>query len=290
MNNSQFGTASSLMKYDIAYQLCKAFNQPCWYVAMVTEPKEKNRANKNNTNYRVGSKNTALFNLCKKVFYSDESSLADITNYFRDEDVKIKIISYRLNQKLEHHRIGYLTYFVGKDRDTYFIESSQLIKSEANQVILLDPDTGIAKTTENQKGSLGNKFILTEEINFLLNQVTEESIVVVNQVMATSNYSLEKRILDLNAAVKGHVIVIADEVLQTGLVIITKSDGIRAEIVSRVYSYLSDYRFIKNSSRILLGFMKEEQVTIISVGNFISEDFEESIKTIIKQKDGGFAL
>jgi hypothetical protein len=95
MNNKFLGNAACLLKYDLITKLANTLNLPVWYITMLTEAEERNKGDRNATNYRIGSQNESLLALMKSSFYGEESSVNDIFDHLREQKVKLKAVAIR---------------------------------------------------------------------------------------------------------------------------------------------------------------------------------------------------
>ena len=252
MNYQFLGNSYSLMNYDITIQLCNSLSIRLWYVPMYTPPRSRNKDDSNMTNYRLGSQNTELFELMKSLYSKGEPLITDISDFMRKDGINEKIITTEDNKKAGYYRVGNFPYFTQKDRAHYFEGVCNLIEHPGQQVIFLDPDAGIAPINQDVPMARASSLVLLSEINRILNKVTDDSIIVIRQTMNNHFYKQEARIKDLQKELHCNVILLVDEVIQSGLFIITKTDEVSKVIIDRLQSYLSGYKNLKKSDRILL--------------------------------------
>lgn len=266
MNNRFLGNAPSLLKYDLLIQTANAFSLPVWYISMLTEPLPRNKGDKNATNYRIGSQNTALLELMKEQFFGDESTIIETCDLMKRQKVSLKTITTRNNQKADHYRIGYLTHFNHKERAAYFEGVISLLDKNINQLIFADPDTGVMPSTQKLNAAKGNSFISTAELKSILDTASRESIIIVNQQLTNYQYSHDARMKDVYKDLQTDIILLVDEVIQTGVYFITKSPACHDLLCSHLWDYLSPYRFVKSTERVMLLTVNAEGVIQKSLG------------------------
>ncbi len=272
MNQQNLGDAASLTKYDICFHLLKSLNLPFFYVAMVTEPKPANES-KNAINYRLGHKNEALLNLISTARTNTEVSQNEVADFFSNSGIDTSLITIRNKQKSNHHRIGYVTYFNDKERQTYFDGVCELLQPGKDYLILLDPDVGLypKNTVPPHRRTL---MVSQGEIRKILEKVSENSVVLVYQSLANVLYSVMTRVQDLKTELEYEVMMIADEVLQAGLFIITKNANASVDVRNRLNYYFSGYTSMNKSQRILFAYTQDNEIIISSIGN-LSENIQE---------------
>jgi len=210
MNNRFLGNSPSLTKYEILIMASNIFDLPVWYITMLTEPEQRNKGDRNATNYRIGSKNTKLLEAMKTMFYGEDTNVSEVCELLRDETVSIKMINIRNNQKGGHYRIGYMTYFNQKERAVYFEGVASLIDKATSQIIFLDPDTGINPSSRKLAAGKGSSFITSAEVKAILDLVNDESIILVQQQLTNYQYSHEARVKDLQQDLQPNIILLVD--------------------------------------------------------------------------------
>ena len=274
MNNQNIGNSYSLMNYDLTIQLCKTFSLPLWYGCMLTAPRARNKDDSNMANYRLGSQDMELFDLMKSIYAKDEADVTEISNYLRSVGIDVKMITAEGNTKAGHYKIGNSPYFIHKERGHYFEGIKNLVERSGQQIIFLDPDTGIAPINQEISRTKGSSLLLTSEIRVIMNKVTDDSIIVIRQSMNNYFYKHEDRVKDLFNELQANVVLLVDEVIQSGLFIITKSEGMNKAIINKLQHYLFGYKSLRNSSRICLGYNEGDQVLIQSIDSFETEKQE----------------
>ena len=222
-------------------------------------------------NYRLGSQNTELFDLMRGIYAKEEAEITEMSDYFRSAGIDIKAITPEGNAKAGHYKVGSSPYFIHKERGHYFEGLKNLVENSGQQIIFLDPDTGIAPINHEVSRTKGSSLLLTSEIRMIMNKITDDSIVIIRQSMNNYFYKHEDRVKDLFNELQANVVLLVDEVIQSGLFIVTKSEGMNKAIINRLQYYLSGYKDLKNSSRIYLGYNEGEQVIIQSIDSFETE-------------------
>lgn len=250
-----------------------------WYVSMITEPRVRNKGDNNATNYRIGSKNKPLHDLMKQLYYAEESSLVDVFQYLTNADITLKAIATRNNAKANHYRMGYMNHFSHKDRQAYFEEFGKHLEA-IDQLIYIEPDNGVSPPSKKLPSAKGDGFIQVAEIKGIADAISDDSVIIIRQMMNNHLYNQEARLRDVHNELSINTILLVDEVTQSGTFIICKSNPRFQELISRTEYYLSDYRFLKNSSRILLGIATTHEVVIRSIGNFSLEEASEQEEVI----------
>jgi hypothetical protein len=182
MNNAYLGSSLTVTSIDLCFQMSKAFELPMLYISMITQPRERNRGDKNATNYRIGNNNKALRDLMKQLYYSETSSITDVFEYLMSVKIDLKAIASRNNAKANHYRMGATSYFTHKQRGEYFSELYKHI-SQIDELIYLEPDNGIIQPTKKLKQSNGDMFVSLNELKVILDTATGSSIVIVRQMM-----------------------------------------------------------------------------------------------------------
>ena len=266
MNNRFLGNASSLIKYDLLIQVANTLGLPAWYITMLTESETRNKGDKNATNYRLGSQNTALLEAMKEMFYGEDGTISEVCELLRNQDVSTKMTTVRNNQKAGHYRIGYLNYFSNKDRVAYFEGVASLIDKTINQIIFLDPDTGINPSSRKLASGKGSSFIQSSEVKAVIDAVNHESIVMVQQQLTNYQYSHEERIKDLQRDLQRNIILLVDEVIQSGVYFLTKSQACYELLINYFWEYLTEYQFVKSSGRVMLISGNDSGVTVKPLG------------------------
>ncbi len=266
MNNRFLGNATCLTKYDLLITLAKLFNLPTWYVTMLTESETRNKGDRNATNYRLGSQNTELLESLKGIFYGDDGIINDIGDLFKKQEVNNKLVTFRNNQKAGHFRIGNINYFSHNDRAHYFEGLATLIDEALTQIIFLDPDTGVMPSCKKLAAGKGKSFIRSSEIKELIDAISDESIIMINQQLTDYQYTHEARVKDLQNDLQPNVLLLVDEVIQSGLYFITKSQSNYDLLLTHLWDYMTQYRFIKSSERVILFCGSEEGVVTRPLG------------------------
>jgi hypothetical protein len=144
-----------------------------------------------------------------------------------------------------------------------------------DQVIYIEPDNGVSQSGKKLNSAKGDGYILPSEVKRIVGATTESSIIIIRQMLNNHLYTHEARIKDMNNELGANVILLADEVTQAGVYVVCKSSERFQETISRMEYYISDYRFLKNSSRILLGIATGHDMVIRSIGNFSIDQTEE---------------
>jgi hypothetical protein len=267
MNNQYLGSAATLMSINLCFQICKAFNLPLWYVSMLTEPRERSKGDKNATNYRIGTNTKPLHDLMKSIYYADESTINDVYNYLSSAAIDLKAVAPRNNTKAGHYRMGYINYFNHKERDTYFTEFTKLL-DKAEQVIYIEPDSGVAQQGKKISSARGDGYLQTNEIKAIQENLSENSIIIIRQMANNYLVTQEAMLTGIRDQLGTNALLVVDEVIQGGVYVLCRDDQRFKDITSRMEYYLSDYRFLKNSNRILLGIATADDINIRSIGNF----------------------
>lgn len=252
MNNRFLGNGPSLTKYDLLIYLATSFNLPVWYISMITEPEIRNKGDRNATNYRLGSKNAPLLDLMKSIFYGEETSINEITDFLRKNKIKLKQISQRNNLKAENYRIGNITFFNHKERNTYIEGVIALIDKSLNQLIFIDPDNGIIPSDKKLPGSKGSAFMTSLELKYIIDNVTDQSIIMIQQSLTNHAYTHEDRVKDLQKAIQSNITLLVDEVSQSGVYFFAKDEGMHDNITSTLQDYIKSYQFVKSNERVML--------------------------------------
>ena len=266
MNNRFLGNASCLTKYDLLTMVANIFDLPVWYISMLTEVETRNKGDRNATNYRLGSKSTKLHEAMKAMFYGEDATISEVCELLRDLGVSTKMTTTRNNQKAGHYRIGYLNYFNQRERAPYFEGVTALIDKTVNQIIFLDPDTGINPSSKKLGAGKGSSFITSSEVKAILDLISDESIIMVQQQLTNYQYSHEARIKDLQPDLQPNIILLVDEVIQSGVYFITKSQACHDLLMDYLWTYLSQYKFLKSSERVMVISGSAEGISIKSLG------------------------
>ena len=266
MNNKFLGNTACLLKYDLVIKLANALNLPVWYVTMLTEAEERNKGDKNATNYRIGTQNESLLSLMKSSFYGEESSVNDIFDQLREQKVKLKAIALRNNQKAENFKIGNITFFNHKDRDAYFPGMVTLLDKTVRQILFLDPDNGVMPSAKKLKSAKGSSAITSLELKYIMDNVTDESVVIVSQQLNDYSYSHEARVKDLQSDVHPNIILLVDEVIQSGVFFFTRSQAVHEALSNFLWELLAQYRFLKSTERVLVVTGNREGVSSKALG------------------------
>ena len=272
MNYQFLGNSYSLMNNDSIIQLCKAFSVPLLYAPMLTLPRPKNKEDSHMINYRLGSKNLELLDLMKIIYSKEDAGIKDISDLFRKYGINIRTIGSENDSQAGHSLIDSNPFFSHKEREQYFEGILNLIADSEQQLIFLDPDTGIGPIGQDIPRAKGSAFVLTSELRNLINKTADNSIVAVRQAMNNPFYSQEQRINDMHKELGANIILLVDEVIQSGLFIITKSEVMNRAMLNRLQYYLSDYKVLKKGSRILLGNNEGDRAIIGSIGTFVTEE------------------
>lgn len=252
MNNRFLGNAPCLTKFDLLMQLATAFSLPVWYISMITESENRNKGDRNATNYRLGSKNTGLLDLMKSVFYGEDSSINDITDHLRKNKIRLKQVAHRNNLKAENYRIENVTFFSHKERNVYVEGAIGLIDKSVNHLILLDPDNGIMPSDKKLPSAKGSAFITSLEVRYIIESATNESVIMVQQSLTNSVYSHESRVRDLQKDLQSNIALLVDEVTQSGIYFISKDQKVYSKTITLLLDYLKSYQFVKSNERVML--------------------------------------
>ncbi|PQJ10515.1 hypothetical protein CJD36_011100 [Flavipsychrobacter stenotrophus] len=266
MNNRFLGNASCLTKYDALIKTALHFEFPIWYVSMVTEPLTRNKGDRNATNFRLGSQNEELLELMKSNFYGDDTAVSDISELFKSQGIVSKVTAGRNNTKAGHFRTGYINYFNHKERAAYFELLTPLIDSTVNQIIFLDPDTGVMPSCKKLPTGKGSSFIKSSEVKQVLEMISADSVVMVQQQVTNYQYTHEDRVKELVADLGQNVIMLVDEVIQSGIYIIAKNETHHQQLITFMWEYLVKYQFVKSNERVMLIAGNAEGVTIKTLG------------------------
>lgn len=266
MNNRFLGNASCLTKYDLLIQTANTFGLPIWYITMLTEVETRNKGDRNATNYRLGNKNAKLQDAMKTMFYGDDATISEVCDQFKDQGVSTKMTTIRNNQKAGHYRIGYLNYFNHKERAAYFEGVAALIDKTIYQIIFLDPDTGINPSSKKLGAGKGSSFIQSTELKAILDIINDESIIMVQQQLTNYQYTHEDRIKDLQKDLQPNIILLVDEVIQSGIYFITKSQACYDLLTNYLWEYLTQYQFVKSNERVMLLSGSKEGISIKPLG------------------------
>ena len=252
MNNKFLGNAACLLKYDLVSKLSGSLTLPVWYITMMTELEDRNKGDRNATNYRLGTQNETLLGLMKSTFYGEESSLNDVYDHLREQKIKLRAITARNNQKAENYRIGNISFFNHKERDPYFQGLVSLIDKATDQVLFIDPDMGILPSAKKLKSAKGSAMITSLELKYIMDNISEESIVMVSQQLNDYSYSHETRVKDLQPDINPNVILLVDEVIQAGVYFFTKSQACHDILLAFLWEFLNQYRFLKSTERVMI--------------------------------------
>lgn len=266
MNNRFLGNAACLTKYDLLMKVAQSLKLPTWYISMLTESEDRNKGDRNATNYRLGSQNEELLNLMKEAFYGEESSVNDVVDHVRQQKIALKTTAIRNNQKAENYRIGGITFFNHKERDAYFQGLVSLLEKATRQVLFIDPDTGIIPSGKKLKSAKGDSLITSLELKYIMDNISEDSIVMVSQQLNDYSYAHEARVRDLQPDVNPNIILLVDEVVQSGVYFFTKSQECHNVLLSNLWEYLTQYQFVKSTERVMLICGSTEGVTTRTLG------------------------
>ena len=266
MNNRFLGNSPTLTKTDVLINIAKSLNLPVWYITMLTEPETRNKGDRNATNYRMGSKNTALLELIKSQFYGDDLTIIDTCDLIKKQDVSLKVITTRNNQKAGHFRIGYQTHFSNKERITYFEGVAALIAKDAGELIFLDPDTGVMTAGKKLPSHKGNSFVLSSEIKMLLDAVNEDSVLMVSQSLTNHLITHENRVKELQQDLQCDILLVVDEVIQSGIYFIAKKQAMHETLSNLLWEYLTQYQMVKSNERVMIISCDKNVVTTKSLG------------------------
>jgi hypothetical protein len=266
MNDRFLGNAACLAKYDLLMKVAQSLKLPAWYISMLTESEDRNKGDRNATNYRLGSQNEALLNLMNEAFYGEESSINDVVDHIRQQKIALKSTAIRNNLKAENYRIGSITFFNHKERDAYFQGLVALIEIATRQVLFIDPDTGIIPSGKKLKSAKGDSLITSLELKYIMDNIGEDSIVMVSQQLNDYSYAHESRVKDLQPDVNPNIILLVDEVIQSGVYFFTKCQECHNVLLSDLWEYLTQYRFVKSTQRVMLICGSTEGVTTRTLG------------------------
>ncbi len=272
MNNRFLGNSPSLTKYDLLMQLATAYNLSAFYVSMITEPETRNKGDRNATNYRLGSKNESLLNLMKTLFHGDDSSITDVFDHLRENKISLKAIATRNNLKAGNHRIGYINHFNHKERAPYLEGVAELIDKKTDQVIFLDPDTGIMPSYKKFSSGKTSSFLISTELKAILDVVSDSTIIMAHQLLTNHLYTHEDRVKDLQKDLQPNIILLVDEVVQSGVYFLTKNNAAHKKLAEFLWDYLKTYQFVKSNERVMLVIGNDEGVTIKHLGTISKEN------------------
>jgi len=272
MNNRFLGNGPSLTKFDLLIQLATSFSLPVWYISMLTEPEVRNKGDRNATNYRLGSKNASLLDLMKSVFYGEETSVNDIIDFIRKNKINLKQISQRNNLKAENYRIGNMAFFNHKERSAYIEGVVGLFDKSLNQLVFIDPDNGIIASDKKLPSSKGSGVMTSLELRYITDNLTDASIVMVQQSITNHSYTHEDRVRDLQKDIQPNIALLVDEVSQSGIYFITKDLNTRDTVLNILQEYMKSYQFVKSNERVMLVIGNDEGVTIKHLGTLSKEN------------------
>ena len=99
-----------------------------------------------------------------------------------------------------------------------------------------------------------------------MESVGEDSIIMVQQLLTNYQYTHEARVKDLQQDLQTNVILLVDEVIQSGVYFFPKSNASLKFLTTYLWEYLTQYQFVKSNDRVMLITGTEEGVNVKPLG------------------------
>jgi hypothetical protein len=161
-----------------------------------------------------------------------------------------------------------------------------LVDKTVAQILFLDPDTGIMPSFKKLKSAKGSSAITSLELKYIMDNIGDESVLMVSQQLNDYSYSHEARVKDLQSDIHPNIILLVDEVIQSGVFFFTRSQAVHDVLSTFVWEALDPYRFLKSTERVLIVTGTKEGVSSNALGIKVkvAKDSNEQVAPIASEE------
>lgn len=246
LNSKFFGNSLDLMKYDLlTFILTQSTRLSLFYVPMITEPKPKER-NLKYTTYELGSLNDTLLKLMVKEFNKDYSDISLIRDYFLSRGIHLSI----LNPDGADRGV---VYFEEQIRKGYFDQAIQHYKSLVNTTLVyIDPDVGSDVGITRRYRSNRKLYVRKLELLRIKNCLKAGDFMAYFQHLGNANYTIDKRLQDLNECFGDWVLFIGYSRIQAGMVLVFNDEVTYMDKRKLIEHYFRQYDHLKHKDKFII--------------------------------------
>lgn len=172
------------------------------------------------------------------VLKEQEKMITEIATYYKRMDIDMKMIfKCRGRNNIKLRGIEYFKGTNNKDRKTYFDGVASILKKGRKPLlVLIEPDTGIAKFASTDVEETRPSYIYANEISQIQNSIPKDSIIAVKETFQSSLKVNDKS--PIYSSIETNSIAIRDKSLGTGVILFFNNMEIKARIETFVNQYI----------------------------------------------------
>lgn len=248
MNSKFCGNSLDLWKYDLlTFILTHSKKLSLFYIPMITEPLPKERNMKYIT-YELGIRNKPLFKLMQSEFAKKYSDINVIKSYFVNQDIHLSILNP------DGCEDGSDPIFFGEaNRKEYFEQAVQHYRSLVNKtLVFVDPDVGSDVGITRRFRSNRSMYVRKQELIKIKSALRPGDFIGFFQHLGNSNYTIERRLVDLQTCFGPWVLFTGYGRIQAGMVFIFNDEGTYTDKRKLILEYFRQYDDLKHRDKFII--------------------------------------
>jgi hypothetical protein len=248
MNSKFCGNSLDLWKYDLlTFILIHSKKLSLFYIPMITEPLSKERNMKYIT-YELGRRNKPLFKLMQSEFAKEYSDINVIKSYFVNQDIHLSILNPDVCEDGSPP-----IYFCEGNRKDYFEQAVQHYRSLVNKtLVFIDPDVGSDIGITRRFRSNRNMYVRKQEIIKIKSSLRPGDFIGFFQHLGNSNYTIERRLIDLQTCFGEWVLFTGYARIQAGMVFIFNDENTYMDKRKLILEYFRQYDDLKHRDKFII--------------------------------------
>jgi hypothetical protein len=248
MNSKFCGNSLDLWKYDLlTFILTHSRKLSLFYIPMITEPLLKERNMKYIT-YELGRRNKTLFKLMQSEFAKEYSDINVIKSYFVNQNIHLSILNPDVCEDGSPP-----IYFREENRKNYFEQAVQHYRSLVNKtLVFVDPDVGSDVGITRRFRSNKNMYVRKQELIKVKGSLKSGDFIGFFQHLGNSNYTIERRLKDLQTCFGDWVLFTGYARIQAGIVFIFNDEATYIDKRKLILEYFRQYDDLKHRDKFII--------------------------------------
>lgn len=248
MNSKFCGNSLDLWKYDLlTFILTHSKKLSLFYIPMITEPLPKERNMKYIT-YELGVLNKPLFKLMQAEFAKKYSDINVIKSYFINQDIHLSILNPDVCEDGSDP-----IFFSEANRKDYFEQAVQHYRSLVNNtLVFVDPDVGSDVGITRRFRSNRSMYVRRQELVKIKNTLRPGDFIGFFQHLGNSNYTVERRLVDLQTCFGPWVLFTGYARIQAGMVFIFNEEATYMDKRKLILEYFRQYDDLKHRDKFII--------------------------------------
>lgn len=198
--------------------------------------------------YELGRRNKPLFKLMQSEFAKEYSDINVIKSYFVNQDIHLSILNPDVCEDGSPP-----IYFCEGNRKDYFEQAVQHYRSLVNKtLVFIDPDVGSDIGITRRFRSNRNMYVRKQEIIKIKSSLRPGDFIGFFQHLGNSNYTIERRLIDLQTCFGEWVLFTGYARIQAGMVFIFNDENTYMDKRKLILEYFRQYDDLKHRDKFII--------------------------------------